>query len=134
MGESLTDKIIADVVASGYTEILLLDGASESEDAVLVLVRAIAKHVDPLEKHNRFLEDTLTKKAKHMEDTVGSLEARIQELEKELEGVTLLTARILDTALDAHNRLSKALKKDLKPFGIRVEDNNLKVAKEGGDE
>ena len=41
----------------------------------------IAKHTDKLEKHNRFLEDMLTKKAKHMEDTVGSLEARIADLE-----------------------------------------------------
>jgi len=43
---------------------------------------AIAKHVDPLEEHNKFLEDTLTQKSKHMEEIVGSLEAKIAELEE----------------------------------------------------
>ena len=46
------------------------------------IIDRLEARIAELEKHNRFLEDTLTKKAKHMEDTVGSLKAKIAELEE----------------------------------------------------
>lgn len=59
MSESTAVKIIAEVIASGYTEILLLDGASESEDGVLVLSRTIAKHTDAQDARIVELEETI---------------------------------------------------------------------------